>query len=614
MPDPITIPPPRVRYRVAIDDAHAHLFEVRCTVDEPTPSGQRFRLPTWIPGSYLIREFARHFVSLAAECGGRPVALAKEAKDAWIAQPCAGTLTVTALVYAYDVSVRTAYLDCSRAYFNGAALFLCPEGCADAPMTLDIVAPAGVERAQWQVATTLEPAGAKVWGFGTYRAGNYDALIDHPVEISGFARASFVAGGVPHDIALTGRHRGDLDRLARDLARICQWQIELFGDAPDRRPPFDRYLFQIAAVGDGYGGLEHRSSTSLICRRDELPQAGDEKISDGYRKLLGLASHEYFHSWNVKRIKPAAFVPYDLTRENYTTQLWIFEGFTSYYDDLALLRSGVIEVDSYLELLGRTITSVLRTPGRHQQSVAASSFDAWIKFYRQDENSPNAIVSYYAKGALIGLALDLVLRNEGSSLDEVMRTLWRRYGCATKGVPEDGVARIAAELAGHDLSDFFARYVQGTEDPPLEALLREAGITLHLRAAEGSADRGGTAGSERHSHVRCWLGAKVTGTTEPRLAHVYRAGPAQRAGLSAGDVIVAADDLRATAESLARVCTEHSPGDAVTLHAFRRDELLVATVVLEAAPHDTCWLEVDPVASDQAQTRRAGWLGSGSSD
>ena len=195
-------------------------------------------------------------------------------------------------------------------------------------------------------------------------------------------------------------------------------------------------------------------------------------MTDEYRSFLGLASHEYFHAWNVKRIKPAAFVPYDLAREGYTRQLWAFEGLTSYYDDLALVRSGVIDATSYLELLGRTITGVLRTPGRHVQSVADSSFDAWIKYYRHDENTPNAVVSYYAKGALVGLALDLLLRREGASLDDVMRALWQRYGRTGVGVPEDGIARIASEIAGRDLADFFARHVDGLEDPPLADLLR----------------------------------------------------------------------------------------------------------------------------------------------
>ena len=299
--------------------------------------------------------------------------------------------------------------------------------------------------------------------------------------------------------------------------------------------PFDRYLFQIAAVGDGYGGLEHRTSTSLCCKRDELPAPGMDGVTADYRRFLGLASHEYFHSWNVKRIKPAAFVPYDLGRETYTRQLWAFEGITSYYDDLALVRSGVIDPPSYLELVGQNITSVLRAPGRHVQSLGDSSFDAWIKFYRRDENSPNAIVSYYAKGALVALALDLTLRNAGSSLDHLMRALWQRHGQTGVGVPEDGVEALAIELAGSDLSDFFARFVDGTEDPPLAALLGGFGVTHNLRPSEGSSDRGGKPGRNSDDDPPAgWLGASLSGGTQATLQHVFRDGPAERAGLAAG--------------------------------------------------------------------------------
>ncbi len=376
------------------------------------------------------------------------MAISKEAKDTWRAAPCAGPLTVTARVYAYDLSVRTAYLDATRGYFNGPSVFLCPDGRSGRACEVEIAPPAGAAFAAWRVATTLPSAGAAEFGFGAYRATDYDELIDHPVEMSDFAHVRFTAGGVPHDIAVSGRQRADLDRFARDLARVCQWQCDLFGGAAGAAAPFDRYLFQIAAVGDGYGGLEHRASTSLVCRRDELPQPGAAAIDDAYVNLLGLASHEYFHSWNVKRIKPAAFAPYDLARENYTRQLWVFEGFTSYYDDLALVRSGVIDAKRYLELLGRTITTVLRTPGRHAQSVAESSFDAWIKYYRQDENTPNAVVSYYTKGALVALALDLQLRPRGASLDQLMRTLWERTAAPATACRRARSRRSPASSAG----------------------------------------------------------------------------------------------------------------------------------------------------------------------
>ncbi len=584
---PIAAPSsPATRYRIAPLDPHAHLYEVRVTVDTPDRAGQKFVLPTWIPGSYLIREFARHFVTVRGEGAEGAVAMRKVAKDTWQADPCAGPLTLVAHVYAFDLSVRAAYLDATRGYFNGPSVFPCPVGHEHARCVVDIAAPADGSGRDWRVATTLARAGADEHGFGLYEAADYDELIDHPVETGAFALARFEAGGVPHEIAIAGRQSADLERLATDLRRVCQWQVDLFGGAP-----FPRYLFQVAAVGDGYGGLEHRSSTSLLCRRDELPAPGTDAIDDDYLRFLGLASHEYFHAWNVKRIMPAAFAPYNLARENYTRQLWAFEGFTSYYDDLALVRCGLIGPERYLELLGQTITTVLRAPGRHLQSVADSSFDAWIKYYRPDENSPNSVVSYYTKGALVGCALDLTLRLTGrASLDILMRALWERFGKPGIGVPEDAIAALASELAGRDLADFFARYVEGTEDPPLADLFAQFGIAFNLRGALDAKDRGGKAASLMPPAAT--LGMRVN--ADQKVAVVFRDGPAARAGLSAGDTLVAIDGLRATPERLQTVLRQRAPGSTVALHAFRRDEFLTLTATLAPAPADTCWLALDP--------------------
>jgi predicted metalloprotease with PDZ domain len=595
-------------YRIEARDPHAHIFEVRCTVATPESSGQRFRLPTWTPGSYLVREFARQFIDVRAENASGAVAIVKTAKDVWQAAACRGPLTIIARIYAYDVSVRTAYLDATRGYFNGASVFLCPEGLESAPCTLDVALPTGKEYGAWRIATTLPSNAGAGECICHFRAANYDELIDHPVEMSDFVSASFIAGGVTHDIAITGRRGVDSERLTGDLARICQWQIDLFGGAPQSRAPFDRYLFQALAVGEGYGGLEHRSSTSLLCRRDSLPQPGMTDPTDDYVTFLGLASHEYFHAWNVKRIKPQAFTPYDLSREGYTRQLWAFEGITSYYDDLALARSGVVKPEKYLEILGRAITTVLRTPGRQIQSVADSSFDAWIKFYRQDENSPNAMVSYYQKGSLVALALDLTLRETGHvSLDDVMRTLYQRHGIPGIGVPEDGIQAIASEFAGRDLGDFFVRYVYGTEDPPLAALLAGHGVRLELRPAENAADRGGKP-AKNGPQVRCWIGAKVA--SDLKLQHVYTEGPAERAGLAPGDTLLAFDGVKASADTLALLLERRAPDSKVAVHAFRRDELMCTEIVLAAAPLDTCYLAVDEDAAPKIADRRVSWLGS----
>jgi predicted metalloprotease with PDZ domain len=595
------------RYRIVPVNPHAHVFEVSCTVDDPDPAGQSFRLPSWIPGSYLIREFARHFIAVRAESKGSRVDIAKSAKDTWRADACGGPLTVTAEVYAFDLSVRAAYLDGERGYFNGSSVFMWPVGHEDRPCAVEIVAPQGEPYRKWRLATTLPRAGAPSHGFGRFAAANYDELIDHPVEMGTFDLAHFEAGGARHEIAVTGRHRGDLARLALDFQRICQSQIDLFGGVPSSQAPFDYYLFQLLAVGDGYGGLEHRASTSLIAKRDGLPKPGSTGVGEDYRSLLGLASHEYFHAWNVKRIKPSAFVPYDLTRENLTGQLWAFEGITSYYDDLTLVRSGLIDASDYLELVGRDITRLLRAPGRLKQSVADSSFDAWIKYYRQDENSPNALVSYYVKGALIALALDLTLRHAGTTtLDEVMRAMWQRYGKPGMGVPEGGVETVAAELAGTDLSPFFDRYVRGTADLPLAELLEPFGIDLMLRPAEGTCDKGGGPGKSKST--RAWLGAVLAAGAEPRLQHVVTDGPAERAGLAAGDILVAIDGIRASAEAIDRLLKSRHVDDVLRVHAFRRDELIERSLELDAAPSDTCWLSLCRDADPEALARRDAWI------
>ena len=596
-----------VRYRISVSNPHAHLYEVACTMADPDSAGQVFRLPAWVPGSYLIREFARHFVAVRATCAGAPVDVVKTAKDVWQVAPCSGELTFVADVYAFDLSVRAAFVDATRGFFNGPSVFVWPAGCEARPCELDIVAPEGDAFGDWRVATGMPRAGAQPFGFGTYRAANYDELIDHPVEMGRFDLVQFEAGGARHDIAVTGRHRGDLSRLACDVKRICQSQIDLYAGEPAARAPVDHYVFQLLVLGEGHGGLEHRASTSLVCKRDALPVPDETAVRDDYRALLGLFSHEYFHTWNVKRIKPAAFVPYDLTREAYTRQLWAFEGITSYYDDLMLVRSGVIGVDQYLELLGRNVTAVLRTPGRTRQSVAESSFDAWIKYYRQDENSPNSLVSYYVKGALVGLALDLTLRRDTRiTLDDVMRELWRRHGAPGVGVPEGGLEAIASELSGRNLATFFERYVYGTAELPLDELLDVVGVKLNLRRATSERDKGGSA--EKDTPPEVWLGARLAPGTSVRVTHILSGGPAERAGLAAGDMLVAVDGVRATGETIEWMLHTRHFGEVIAVHAFRRDELMRFQIELAAAPIDTCWLSAGDNVAASALAQRAAWL------
>ncbi len=599
---------PPIRYRIVPREPEAHRFEIHCTVLDPDPAGQRFALPAWIPGSYLIREFARNVLGVRASSRRREVPIRKIAKDTWQAAPCSGPLTVFIEVYAFDLSVRGAHLDTTHAFFNGTSVFLRVLGAESRACEVEILPPPGARYRAWRVATTLPRRAAPAYGFGLYGASDYDELIDHPVEMGTFTLATFKAAGIPHDVAITGRHDADMDRLCRDLSRLCTWHIDLFG----RPAPMKRYLFLVTALGDGYGGLEHRASTALLCSRDDLPRAGTKDVSDAYRTFLGLCSHEYFHTWNVKRIKPAAFVPYDLQRETLTTLLWAFEGVTSYYDDLALVRSGLIPEQDYLEILGRNITNLLRSSGRRRQNVSEASYDAWIKYYRQDENAPNALVSYYLKGSLIALCLDLhVRRRTGGrkSLDDIMRALWTRHGLTGVGVEEDGWERLAEEVTGLRLRTFFDRTLRSTAELPLAQCLAEMGIALHVRPAEAPGDRGGRVpGSTATPRVS--LGARTA--EDPlgaRLTHVLDGGSAQRAGLSPGDVLIALDGLRVTHKSLDRQLQRLRAEARVRAHAFRRDELIECDLRLQPAAADTCHLSVTGAAA--GRRRRQRWLASG---
>jgi predicted metalloprotease with PDZ domain len=573
----------------------AHRFEVSCSVAAPDPSGQQFALPAWIPGSYLIRDFARQIIAIRAECAGQPVLLKKIDKQTWQAAPLkrSGALVVTCEIHAWDLSVRGAHLDATHGFFNGASVFLRVLGQEDRACQVDIQPPKGSAYSDWRLASALAPARgekhcARLHGFGLYRAANYDELIDHPVEMGRFSLARFAAGGVAHEIAITGQHDCDTDRLCADLQRVCAWQIGLFGETA----PMRRYTFLVTAVGQGYGGLEHRASSALLCSRYDLPARGRQDISAGYRTFLGLCSHEYFHAWNVKRIRPAAFIHCDLNRENYTTLLWAFEGFTSYYDDLALLRSGVIELADWLEITAKTIGDVQRAPGRLRQTLAEASFDAWSKFYRPDENSPNAQVSYYAKGALLALALDLTLRrrtNGRVALDDVMRALWRQYGKTGRGVGDEDIRLIAEKLSGEDLKRFFAAGVHSTRELPLKKLLAPFGIALEWEKAKTPA-----------------LGVKTASVGEQiKLATVYDGGAAQAAGLAAEDILVAVDGLRVTPATLDQQLGRYRPGETLEVHAFRRDELMQFSVRLAPPADETARL----VVKVRANRLRRQWLG-----
>jgi len=601
--------PMAIHYSISAPAPQTHEFCVTIKIDRPDPGGQRCWLPDWIPGSYLIRDFARHIGRVSASSDGTAVACEKTGKSEWLCSPVSGTLELRYTVYALDLSVRGAYLDTERGFFNGTSVFLAVAGQEQDPCTVTIQAPAGEQYHDWRLATSMARAGATELGFGDYRAQDYDELIDHPVEMGSFDLAHFEVLGVPHYFVLSGRHRADLQRICADLKRICETHAELFGG----RLPMDRYWFLTLALGDAYGGLEHRASTALVCKRDDLVPSGAADTDKAYRKFMGLCSHEYFHSWNVKRIKPQAFTPYRLDRENYTRLLWVFEGITSYYDDLGLVRSGVITPAAYLDSLAQTITRVLQGPGRKRQSLAESSFDAWTKFYKQDENSPNSIVSYYAKGALAALALDLTMRQNSAgkcSLDQVMKESWRRYGQTGLGMPEDAFESLVQQVSGLELSSFFDLAIRGTEDLPLQSLLDSVGVELRLRAASSSSDLGGGSAAKSSTIRRVSLGLRTRDENgRCRVATVLDGGPAQEAGVSPGDELLAVDRLKVSHATLDAVRARLPAGVPVVLHVFRRDELMqLVCTPCEPAP-EVCELSIDHACTPEVARAREDWLG-----
>ena len=511
---------PSVHFIVTVPDPNTHLFHVVLRVERPDEH-QQLALPAWIPGSYLIREFAGRLQCLQARQGRRVCAVHQLDKHRWQVDCTAGKpLEVTYQVHAHDVSVRTAWLDADRGFFNATSLCLMVQGQTNGPQHITIKSPCR----HWELVTGLEPLRVNAHGFGLYVAPDYGTLADCPVEMGAFWSARFTACGVPHRFVIA-HPLPTLDeaRLVRDTRRICEATMRFWhGSKAARQAPFDRYVFMLHAVDEGYGGLEHGNSTALTASRKHLPRIGQEADAD-YTTVLGLISHEYFHAWNVKRLRPAAFVPYDYARENYTELLWFFEGLTSYYDDLLLLRAGCIDLNGYLQQLQKTLDSVRNCPGRHIHNVAQASFEAWTKYYRPDANTPNATVSYYAKGALIGLCLDLVLHREGkTTLDAVMRALYERCYAkapAPAGMTEQDLRGVLQELGGRSFAREIDAWVHGTDELPLDALLQDTGIRIVKKEATLAQQWG----------LRCKEGASIVVQT------VLRGGMAEAAGLAPGD-------------------------------------------------------------------------------
>ncbi len=454
--------PEAVHYRVSMPRPHSHLFEVEALF----PAGPEVLdavLPVWTPGSYLVREYARHLQDVtAAGPGGEALPVQRTDKRTLRVRAHGRAVTLRYRVYANELTVRTSHLDGSHGYFNGATLFLYTEATRHHEHRVTVAAPEG-----WRTFAALEQRD------GTFLAPDYDTLVDSPFEIGPHTPLSFVAAGVQHQVVVWGDTVLDPDKLAADLQRICEAEARLFGGLPMKR-----YLFLVYLADKGRGGLEHQASTALL-----FPRAALNNVR-GWEDFLTLAAHEYFHLWNVKRIKPRALVPFDYSQENYTTLLWAFEGMTSYYDNLFVRRAGLMSANRYLTRLGETLTTLHSTPGRRVQTLADASLMSWIKHYRPDENSANSSISYYLKGEVVCALLDLEIRRatgDTKGLDDVLRLLWHRYGDGS-GVPEAGVEEAVAEVAGKNLKPFFDRAVRSTEELDY-SVLSHVGLDVTLPSA-----------------------------------------------------------------------------------------------------------------------------------
>ncbi len=582
-----------IAYKVSLDKLHKHLLTVECTIQRPNENGQRISLPSWVPGSYLIRDFAKNIVSITAHAGNTKIAMHKIYKNTWQCAACAGPLTIRYLVYCFDPTARGAYVDNTRAFFDGCRVFIVAEGEEEQTSSVKIMRPEFAALANWRCATSMMRRDVAEDGFGVYEANNHLELIDHPFEISPFQSFDFMVANVPHTLVVTGVVQADLPRLVQDVQLICNAQMDFFGELPT----MDRYVFILSVLAKGWGGIEHRASCSLICTRSSLPKMNDPSMHEEYKSLLGLFSHEYFHLWNVKRIKPEVFINPNLNSEVYTRQLWIFEGITAYFDNLNLVRAKLFSPQDYLKVLQSDLNSYLQTPGTYLQTLEESSFDAWIKYYQPDENSINSAVSYYLKGSLVALLLDLhIITNSRrkQSLADVMQVLWQQYGKPGLGLPEHYFEHVVYEVTGEDYSAFFANTVQSTEPLEFANLLSKMGITYH------SKDLG----------VMDSLGIKhVVEQGKVAVRAVLSNSIAEDAGLAPNDHIIAINNFAVTAGNMEEVISWYKTNDLLRVHVFRNEVLLELVMIKPEQIKCSCELELVADVSEIQLLNRQKWLG-----
>jgi len=599
--------PPEITYTVAMSRPHTHLFDVEIAVKRmtnvPAPDQYHLVMPVWTPGSYLVREFERHVQDFnATDASGQALKWEKINKDTWrVLTNGAHEWRATYRVYANELSVRTSELNSNHAFWNNANLLMYPDGYLKLPSTVRVLAPD-----VWKVATGLPAVAGQR---NTFHAENFDILYDSPFEASNFKTLVFNVKGVPHRIVIDGDGNYDPERMRLDVQKIVETEAALMGEIP-----YHDYTFILHLRENGGGGLEHLNSAALgfarfgfgTGRGSRATSAAPNATADvdrDYRGFLSLVAHEFFHLWNVKRIRPDTLGPFDYTQENYTKLLWVAEGITDYYADIALRRGGLISEDDFLESTARAMQGMQNTPGRLVQSAEEASFDAWIKYYRQDENSINSQVSYYDKGALLGLLLDLEIRkrSEGrKSLDDVMRYLYTEFYKKDRNYTPADFQKTAELMAGSSLEEFFARYVRGKDELDYNAALAAAGLAL---------DRG-VVMKDGKPVARATLGAELEQDQDRLMVRNVRAGTAAYdQGLNAGDQIVAMDNMRVTKDSLIARLGEKKPGDPVNLTIFRFDDMSTLLIKLGGRTEGSYSIAPLPTQTElQKQIYRA-WLG-----
>jgi predicted metalloprotease with PDZ domain len=580
----------KIHYQVSMPQPSTHLFEVELSwlAGSQEPQTVTLGLPVWTPGSYLVREYSRHLQNLQVWAGESPVPSAqvqKIAKNRWQIQGVApSALRVSYQVLATELTVRTNHLDETHGYFNPAALLLFAEGYETCPHQVAIVLP----HQHWQIATPLPQVGQNPY---TVEAANYDILVDSPFEMGEQQRFDFTVLGKPHQLVIWGKGNYEPQRLIQDTQRLIETEAELFGGLP-----YDRYLFLMHLTGSGYGGLEHRDSCSLICPRSAFRKA------ESYTTVLNLIAHEFFHLWNVKRLRPIALETFDYDQENYTPSLWFSEGVTSYYDLLLPLRAGLYDDKTFLGLLNKDLNRWFNTPGRQVQPLRESSFDAWIKLYRRDAHSDNHQISYYLKGAMVTLVLDLEIRarhNNQRSFDDVLRSLWQEFGIPERGFTEADVERAILAVGQWDADseleflERYHRYLDSTEELPLAMALAPFG--LELVPLKSSLPFTGV--TLRNTNGRISIGAVLSDS------------PGQHAGLEPEDELLAIDGMQVnSAEEALSLIENYLPGDTISFAVFHQNLLCLRSVTLgKPQPNEYALNAVENPTAEQVALYK-GWL------